>query len=130
MLPNAKEIKDYANKTLEWLQTDDGKEWSVKWMEKHQKEERRKQTIIDNHPDAKTLYTYEINIDTLEIDSHQVKMLNYPEDSIGFANYEESGDGRRVYAESLTSLEDARQIVLGFCKKFLHASSAIIREIM
>lgn len=76
------------------------------------------------------LYTYEIDIDTLETSSNCFEEESYDEDATGYAEYEESGDGNRVYAESLVSADEARRLVRDFCRKFTRAEDRINREIL
>lgn len=87
------------------------------------------QTEIDNNPDSITLYSYEINLDTLVTKSHEQKFLFYDEDMTGYAEYEESLDGRRVYAESLVSKADARTHVWDYCHGFTVCADKIKSEI-
>ena len=84
--------------------------------------------LMYNNPDSVTLYTYEIDIDTLKTEATEQRVEDYEEEYVGYAEFEESLQGRRIYAESLCSAQDARQLVLDFCEKFLHAGAAIIRE--
>lgn len=79
--------------------------------------------------DKVTLYTYEIDIDTLVTQANETEEDEYDEEFAGYAEFEESLEGRRVYAESLISVEDARQLVLDYCNKFMIAGAHIMMEI-
>lgn len=74
------------------------------------------------------LYTFEINLDTLETEANEFEKEDYPEESTGYATYEEFDEGWRVYAESLISLEHAKQLVEEFCLKFGCAAYKIQQE--
>lgn len=64
------------------------------------------------------LYTFEINVDTLETKANEYDDEDYWEEYTGFAEYEESLQSNRVYAESLVSADVAKQLVLDFCGRF------------
>lgn len=103
---------------IEWVESDEFKRWSKDWWSDYSKQEKEKQKKIDNDPNAQTLYSYEIDVNTLEIIADEIKVLYYDEDVTGFASYEESEQSCRVYAESLISSDEARQIVYKFLSKF------------
>lgn len=119
------EISDLLERRIKWLKTSEGKQWSREWWKEYIQKEEKRQKEIDNDPNVETLYTYEINIDTLRIQQGEEKVLDYDESVTGFAEYEESTQSCRVYAESLISSEHAKQLVLDFCKRFMECVKTI-----
>lgn len=74
------------------------------------------------------LYTAEIDLDTLEVETHTQEEDDYDDEYTGYAEYEEIMDGsRRVYAESLISEQDAKEIIFHYCDKFARAAEAVLK---
>lgn len=80
-----------------------------------------------------TLYTFSINIETLDIEAHIINDYEVDvgtvEDDVGYADYNEDGWGN-VYAESLVSMERAEELAYAKCldleKKFGQCLSKIL----
>lgn len=89
------------------------------------KEWDKLQLRLDNNPESVTLYTYEIDVDTLKISSSEQSEEDYDEELTGYATYEESLEGNRVYAESLKNAYEAKYLVFDFCRKFSRAMDKV-----
>lgn len=104
--------------------TEEQRQKMSKWLKEYIEKEKK----ISSSPDTITLYTYEIDIDTLEIESDSIKCLDYNEDMSEYVSYEEFKEGKRVYAESFRSAEDAKELVRNFCLKFSDCVDRIDKE--
>lgn len=77
----------------------------------------------------KKLYTYLINLKDYSIEEKCVDIDDqYYIEQEGVC-YHKYDDMEYIYAESWVSINNARQLILDFCEKFLHAGAAIIREV-